>query len=1438
MLMPLTTEPCHTESSSEQNEGDKSKSTESEALIGQHMAFDKALECLHQLASSIRRASVPNSRFDLSARLSTRREVSPLFENFARLLVKYRFPAASESLREQLGAAMSRRRDWLLYNYRHSQKLSQDYDRSPIANAGQPTSTQHAPRPSQTEEPALPLSSSQKEHYRSAILRTQTPLPAYSDTAGSRLSPLNTQKLTPQYWRKHYDDDTQPFVCLFEECDDPPRFFSRLDAWEKHMVQEHSKDWAQIVHSKVWYCDIGDCRSDEKMFYSRGEFEEHLHSKPERNYSATQISALMVRKQRAALRDPMKCPLCETKVDMESVQTPSLAVHVGAHLHYLAGLCVPQVDAAADEDSPGSWSAGKKTEGDSHTDSKAEFLTDTEREKPRFQDEDRATEADEIAAKTEYMSPEWAGTSTVSRLYFMIQDYDPLQDTVLRHIAKQGRDDHDTEFSALGAQFDSHAEEHGRRCLPNTRVELLQEISTWAIDPSSETIFWLNGMAGTGKSTVSRTLAHSFASQDRLGASFFFKRGEAGRGNTSQFISTVAADLARRQPTVAYYIQSAIDSDPTISRKTMREQFDKLIWDPISVNPLGVQKTEPIIIIIDALDECDQACDIQDIIRLFSRTTTQQSIQLKIFLTSRPEMSVRLGFREIGGNFRSIALHEIPTPIVDRDILVEKDRQLATNWPGQVKVETLMRMATPLFIFAAMVCRFVNDRRLGTPDGQLNEVLQFELGGHGSHMQLDATYLPVLATMIAEVPSMERNSIIREFQNIVGSIIILQHPLSTSALSQLLNIRKSVIDARLDLLHSVLHIPSSAASPVRMLHSSFRDFLLDPEKRQSNPFWIDEELAHTMMVANFAFSPDSALVASGSDDATVRLWRMATSKCVNVLKGHRRSITSVAFSPDSALLVSGSNDETIRVWHVATGDCMQTLEGHSDYINSVAFSGDSTLVASGSDDETIRIWQVATGDCMQKLQGHSSYITSVAFSGDSTLVASGSDDETIRIWQVATGVIVQTLEGHSGYITSVAFSGDSTLVASGSDNGTTRIWRVATGECVQTLDIGFSSSRLSFDDSSSWLLTDHGAISIEEGTVESSPADAVANSTAAGHAIFGIRNDESWITWAGKHLVWLPEGYRPWASAVSGSNMLAARRGDLKTMANIIDSDPSAVNDPPRGYYGQTALQAACMHGHEDAVRMLVAAGADVHFCGGNNIQRDALQIACGQGNESVVDILLDAGAEVNRSPTSSRPVVGDGARARHSARPSTVVMRYNGRTALQAAAERGHMPLVRRLLALGADVNAPPSPSAGFTALQAAAGNGFVPIVKLLLQHGAEVNGPSANFKGFTALQGACLGGHADLVDILVDAGADVHALGGVYGDGMALHAAAEKGRVDIVRRLVQAGADVNACSFRRGRGQTPLQSAAAGGYDEVIRVLQELGAGGKMGGGRFLFS
>jgi hypothetical protein len=296
---------------------------------------------------------------------------------------------------------------------------------------------------------------------------------------------------------------------------------------------------------------------------------------------------------------------------------------------------------------------------------------------------------------------------------------------------------------AAGASFDSRDEARNPLCLPNTRVELLEQILEWAVDSSAEAIFWLNGMAGTGKSTISRTIAHTFARRNLLGASFFFKRGETDRGDMVKFFSTIAADLARRESTIAHHLKNVIESDSSIFRKAMNEQFNELICEPL----LAIQRTEPLVVVVDALDECDREDDIRLMIRLFSqaRTLQSQSVRLKVLLTSRPELPIRLEFRTIEGNYHGLILHAIPQSVIEHDISaflehelakirgeynasVADHRQLALAWPSQSNVHTLVNMAIPLFIFAATMCRFIADRRIGPPDKQLKKVLEPKAG--------------------------------------------------------------------------------------------------------------------------------------------------------------------------------------------------------------------------------------------------------------------------------------------------------------------------------------------------------------------------------------------------------------------------------------------------------------------------------------------------------------------------------------------------------------------------------------------------------------------------------------------------------------------------------------------------------------------------------------
>jgi WD40 repeat protein len=207
---------------------------------------------------------------------------------------------------------------------------------------------------------------------------------------------------------------------------------------------------------------------------------------------------------------------------------------------------------------------------------------------------------------------------------------------------------------------------------------------------------------------------------------------------------------------------------------------------------------------------------------------------------------------------------------------------------------------------------------------------------------------------------------------------------------------------------------------------------------------------HTDCVNSVAFAPDGQTLASGGNDGTVRLWRVSDGALLRTLTGHDDTVTSVAFAPDGQTLASGSEDKTLRLWRVADGTLRRTLTGHTDCVNSVAFAPDGQTLASAASDETVRLWHVADGTLLRPLKGHTDFGV-VAFAPDGQTLASAASDETVRLWHVADGTPVRTLKGHTQVVESVAFAPDGQTLASGSWDSTVRLWRVADGTPLCTL---------------------------------------------------------------------------------------------------------------------------------------------------------------------------------------------------------------------------------------------------------------------------------------------------------------------------------------------------------------------------------------------------
>lgn len=333
-------------------------------------------------------------------------------------------------------------------------------------------------------------------------------------------------------------------------------------------------------------------------------------------------------------------------------------------------------------------------------------------------------------------------------------------------------------------------------------------------------------------------------------------------------MSTLARQLAQQDPALASEIQRAITEYGDIATSTLRQQFERLILGSIT-SAQSRTSTAMRLCVTDALDECNHPGDVEIIIHLFSHIPSGlRQTPVKLLLTSRPELPIRLGFKRIDGIYDELVLHEIQEASIEADIRIylqaelgtikkdfnsmttSPDLQLPDDWPDDEVLNKLASHAVPLFIFAATMVRFLSDARSGSPLKKCRTI--YDSQALASESQLAAAYLPVLSQLTDGQSLRMRDHTLRLFQSVVGPIILLYSTLSLSSLSKLLadDCDKDEIAGILGMLHSVLDIPLSDTDVIQTYHLSFRDFLLDTSLSGFSLFCIDEKTVHATLAKN------------------------------------------------------------------------------------------------------------------------------------------------------------------------------------------------------------------------------------------------------------------------------------------------------------------------------------------------------------------------------------------------------------------------------------------------------------------------------------------------------------------------------------------------------------------------------------------------------------
>lgn len=407
------------------------------------------------------------------------------------------------------------------------------------------------------------------------------------------------------------------------------------------------------------------------------------------------------------------------------------------------------------------------------------------------------------------------------------------------------------------ATFDAANKEHTPSCLKGTRVELLKDIQEWIDGDNPRKVYWLSGMAGTGKSTIALTLARTYKPaidtkarrrNVSLGATFFFSRGGGELSSASKFPATIAIQLSEASGELRGLIEGVIEDNPRLDTLGIREQWEKLVIGPLSSLSQNSRNWATLLLIVDALDECNDSNDINAVIRCLEEVTDIPGVGCRVFLTSRPEHSIRLGMNADASVPReNFVLHNIERSIVDQDLKLYYRDQLSRikerissdeDIISERKIGKLVERSHGLFIHAAVVCRFIHENGLVAVE-RLALLLETQNSG-SAELELDKIYANVLeysfVSLTDKLTPEEVQKIRQLFQRVIGSIMVIFDTMSCESLASLLGMNKGDMIRALSAFHSVILVPENHTEPIRILHPSFREFLLNPRRRTADTF--------------------------------------------------------------------------------------------------------------------------------------------------------------------------------------------------------------------------------------------------------------------------------------------------------------------------------------------------------------------------------------------------------------------------------------------------------------------------------------------------------------------------------------------------------------------------------------------------------------------------
>ncbi|KAH8926376.1 WD40 repeat-like protein [Atractiella rhizophila] len=614
---------------------------------------------------------------------------------------------------------------------------------------------------------------------------------------------------------------------------------------------------------------------------------------------------------------------------------------------------------------------------------------------------------------------------------------------------------------------------------PATRIEVLQKVSGWAdsID-AIEKMYILTGAFGTGKSAIAYTVAETLENQNKLGGSYFFCRDNVGSLNIQNFVGPIARQLANSIPAVRHHIVEAIEERKSAGPFTLAEDFRHLIIEPLS-KVSGYQT--PVIIVVDALDECPEREGVKELFQLISASLPKLNFPLKFFLTGRPES--HRDFTELS----SCILHELKKEVVDMDIRtvlvdgLEKvaiENKCAGMEHPPTTINNLVNKAQGLFIFIDTLIRHLLEDDPIPWETKLQEILELPSEDGSQIDLLDGLYHKVLSAVLdcsksQKIQDRNRNIILQ----VLGFVIMLYEPLSPTSLAHLISYdtpktMQTAKNVRLVLhrLSSVILVPKENHDLIRTLHASFVNYITDPTRCSDSKLFVDPALYHIRIASscldflhdnlkrNILNLPDPCILNSEIPNLPDLIHQLIPPHlqyaCTHGLS-HLANITNP--SPELLKKVSKFAEEhVIHFLEVMSllkrvGIAVRVLGTVLKWYQNLVTEGDSRVTSLLSDSCRFvgRFSEVISASA-----GHI-YLSALTLSPECTLrttyltppwgsvkVVRGREES----WDACWNNVVK-----GAPCTALTYSPDSIKIAAGSDDQTVRIWDAATGKQLHVL---------------------------------------------------------------------------------------------------------------------------------------------------------------------------------------------------------------------------------------------------------------------------------------------------------------------------------------------------------------------------------------------------